>query len=58
MRVAMGGIYGNTALARIGRLADMAGSERERLAAHAVQHDRAGADPFHLDPRDRPGVGP
>lgn len=58
MCIAVRGIYGNAALAGISRLVDMAGSEREGLAAGAFQHDRAGADPLHLDPCDRPGVGP
>src|SRR3954453_3627786 len=58
MSVAVRCIYGNTPLARVSRLADMAGTKSERLAARAFQHDRAGADPPHLDPRDRPGIGP
>ena len=58
MRIAMRGIDGDAALAGIGRALDMTGTEGERLAAAASQHDGAGIDPLHLDPRDRPGVGP
>jgi hypothetical protein len=58
MRVAMGGIDGDAARAGLGGLLDVAGPEGERLAARACQHDGARADPFHLDPRDRPGVRP
>ena len=58
MRIAMRGIDRDAALAGIGGEFDMAGTEGQRLAAGARQHDGAGADPLHLDPRHRPGVGP
>ena len=58
MSVAVRCIYGNAPLARVSRLADMAGPESERLAARAFQYDRAGADPPHLDSRNRPSIGP
>ena len=58
MRIAMRGIDGDAALAGIGRAFDMAGTEGERLAAAAREHDGAGVDPLHLDARDRPGVRP
>ena len=58
MRIAVRGIDRDAALAGIGRQFDMAGTEGERLAAAPRQHDGAGMDPFHLDPRNRPGVGP
>jgi len=57
-RVAMCGIDGNAALAGFGRLLDMTGSEGQCLAAAACEYDGAGADPLHLDPRDRPGISP
>ncbi len=41
MGVAMRGIDRDAPLARIGVLLDMAGSESQRLAAAAVQHDGA-----------------
>ena len=41
MRVAVGGIDRGAGLAGVGRALDMAGPERERLAARAREHDRA-----------------
>ncbi len=58
MGVAMRGIDGDAALAGIGRQLDMTGTERQRLAAAAREHDGGGADPRHIDARHRPGVGP
>src|SRR3954471_276987 len=58
VRVAVRGIDGDAAFAGLGSVFDMAGTEGERLAAGARQHDGAGADPLHLDPCHRPGIRP
>src|SRR5690242_6311163 len=56
--VAMRRVDGGARLARLGRALDMAGAERERLAARAGERDLAAMQARHLDAGDRPGVGP
>ena len=44
VRVAVGGVDRGAALARLGRALDVAGTERQRLAAGAREHDGAGIE--------------
>ena len=58
VRVAVRRIDRGARLAGVRRALELAGAEGERLPARAREHDRALAEPRHLDARDRPGVGP
>ena len=58
MRVAMRRIDRDAALARLGASAPHGRDRRRAPGRSSRQHDGAGAEPRHLDARDRPGVGP
>ena len=58
MGIAVRGIDRGAALAGIGSQFDMTRTEGKRLAAAPCKNDGAGLDPLHLDPRNRPGIGP
>ena len=58
MGVAMSCVNRDPAFAGLRGALDVAGTESERLAARAREHDGADADPLHRDARLRPGIRP
>jgi hypothetical protein len=58
LRVAMRRDHRSPALARLRRAIDMTGAKGERLAARAMEHNGAYAEPGDFETGDRPGIGP